>query len=92
MPADMESPGDAKTGEDEDDDGARRRGGGLGRRHHVLFLGEEDDNAQQSDGSAIANNAASKVPWAIVAVSVAQIMVEMILSREQKLELALFKT
>ena len=37
-------------------------------------------------------NVASKVPWAIVAVSVAQIMVELILSREEKLELALLKT
>ena len=99
----MESPGnaagDAKTREYEDDR-AQRKGRGLGRHHHrhhhVLFLdGKDYDEAQhgefQSNGSVIAN-AASKVPWAIVAVSVAQIMVEMILSREQKLELALFKT
>ena len=37
-------------------------------------------------------NAACQVPWAIVAVSVVQILVELILSQEQKLELALFKS
>ena len=36
--------------------------------------------------------AASRVPWAVVAVSVAQALADLVLSREQKLELALFKT
>ena len=69
---------------------------GLGR-HHVLLLGSGgvDDGGggfPGSDWRATATAAASRVPWAIVLVSAAQIAVELVLSREQKLALALFKT
>ena len=40
----------------------------------------------------IITEAASRAPWAVVAVSVAQAVAELVLGREQKLELALFKT
>ena len=69
---------------------------GLGR-HHVLFLGsggggDGGGGFPGNDWRATATAAASRVPWAIVLVSAAQIVVELMLSREQKLALALFKT
>lgn len=79
--------------------GAKTRGLG---RHHVLFLGGgglgDDDGAGgggfpgSSDWRATATAAASRVPWAVVLVSAAQIVVELMLGRDQKLALALFKT
>ena len=84
----MERPDEPRGGD------AKARGLG---RHHVLFLGNGggDDGGggfPGNDWRATATAAASRVPWAIVLVSAAQIVVELMLSREQKLALALFKT
>ena len=86
----MERPDDEPSGGD-----AKTRGLG---RHHVLFLGSGGGDDEGGGGfpggdwRATATAAASRVPWAIVLVSAAQIAVELVLSREQKLALALFKT
>ena len=80
----MERPDEPRGGD------AKTRGLG---RHHVLFLGGDDEGRfPSSDWRATATAAASRVPWAIVLVSAAQIVVELMLSPEQKLALALFKT
>ena len=83
----MERPDEPRGGD------AKTRGLG---RHHVLFLGnggnDEGGGFPSSDWRATATAAASRVPWAIVLVSAAQIVVEVMLSPEQKLALALFKT